>query len=259
VSVVEFDVDARKVATLSLNRPEIRNAFNAELISEVTKTLVELPRDVRTLVVKGNGPAFSTGADLEWMRSMAGYSRVENLSDSSALRGMFAALDGSEVPVIGRIHGAAIAGATGLVACCDYAVATESAVFAFSEVRLGLVPAVVSPYVMRKCGYSFTRAMFLSAERFTAQRALEVGLVHRVVPDEELDAAVEEVVDSILAAGPQALVEARKLLDSVWGHSPAEVADLTVSVIADRRVSEEGQEGVSSFLEKRKPRWAKSD
>jgi methylglutaconyl-CoA hydratase len=259
VSVVEFDVDGRKVATLSLNRPEIRNAFNAELIAEVTRTLAELPKEVRVLVVRGNGPSFSTGADLEWMRSMAGYSRDENLSDSSALRGMFAALDGCAVPVIGRIQGAAIAGATGLVACCDYAVATESTVFAFSEVRLGLVPAVISPYVMRKCGYSFTRAMFLSAERFTAQRALEVGLVHRVVPDEDLDASVGEVVGAMLAAGPQALGEARKLLDSVWGRSPEEAADLTVSVIADLRVSEEGQEGVSSFLEKRKPRWVESD
>jgi methylglutaconyl-CoA hydratase len=255
VSVVEFDVDSRNVATLTLNRPEIRNALNAEVISEVTKAVSGLPEDVRVLVLAGAGPSFSTGADLEWMRSMAGYSHEENLEDSRALQRMFAAVDECPVPVIGRIHGYALAGATGLVACSDYAVASESAVFSFTEVRIGLVPAVISPYILRKVGYSFARAMFLSAERFTAGRAYEVGLVHRVVRDDELDGAIEEVVSSMLEAGPQALAEAKKLLSSIANRAPGEVSEETVEVIAGRRVSEEGQEGMAAFFEKRKPRW----
>ena len=258
MSVVEFDIDNRGVATLTLNRPEIRNAFNAELISEVTKTVTGLPANARVLILRGAGPSFSTGADLEWMRSMAGYSREENLEDSHALRRMFATLDESPVPVLGRIQGHAFAGATGLVACCDYVVAADSAIFAFSEVRLGLVPAVVSPYVVRKVGHSFARATFLSAERFSAERALQVGLVHKVVADDQLDAAVEEVVSDVLQGGPQSLAEAKKLLASIAGRSPDDVAELTVGVIADRRVSDEGQEGMAAFFEKRKPHWTDS-
>lgn len=256
--MVRFEVDERNVATLSLNRPEVRNAFNHELIAKITKTVQSMPRDVRVLILRGEGKAFCTGADLEWMRSMAGYSDEENIADSSWLEKMLRAIDEAPVPVVGRIHGAAIAGATGLVACCDYAVAAESTVFAFSETRLGLAPAVISPFVLRKVGYSFARAMFLTADRFDARRAYEVGLVHRVVPDEQLDEAVEEVVGSLLQSGPQALREARGLVDRVWGRSPKEVADLTVETIARIRVSDEGQEGVTSFLEKRDPDWRKA-
>ena len=186
---------------------------------------------------------------------MAGYSKEENIADSSTLSRMFKTLDECPVPVIGRVHGAALAGATGLVACCDYVVAAESTIFAFTETRLGLVPAVISPYVMRKVGYSFARAMFLTADTFDAKRAYEAGLVHRVVQDDQLDDGVQEVVESLLKAGPKALIEARALLDRVWGRAPEEVADLTVETIARMRVSEEGQEGVASFLEKRPPSW----
>jgi methylglutaconyl-CoA hydratase len=256
VSLIEFGTDDRGVAKLTLNRPEVRNAFNAELIAEITQSVETLSANARVLVIAGAGPSFSTGADLNWMKSMAGFTREENISDSAGLQKMFAVLDNCRVPVVGRIHGAAIAGATGLVACCDYAVAAESTLFAVSEVRLGLVPAVISPYVVRKVGYSFARAMFLSAERFDANRALAAGLVHRVVPDDELDAAVNEVVESMLAGGPEAVVAARDLLESVWNRRPEEVAEFTVETIAERRVSEEGQEGMSSFFQKRKPRWA---
>jgi methylglutaconyl-CoA hydratase len=258
VSFIEFGIDDRGVATLTLNRPEVRNAFNAELIEEITLAVGSISEKARVLIIRGAGPVFCTGADLQWMRSMAGFSREENLADSSALQRMFRALDDCRVPVVGRIHGAAVAGATGLVACCDYAVAAESTLFAIAEVRLGLVPAVISPYVTRKVGYSFARAMFLSAERFDANRALAAGLIHRVVPDKELDAAVDEVVGWMLDAGPQAIIAARDLVEAVWNHRPEDVADLTVETIAERRVSEEGQEGVSAFLEKRKPRWADS-
>jgi methylglutaconyl-CoA hydratase len=253
--MIIFDVDDRKVATLSLNRPEVRNAFNDKLIAEITRTVQTLSDDIRVLILKGEGKAFCTGADLHWMRSMAGYSKEENIADSSTLARMFKALDDCPVPVVGRVHGAALAGATGLVACCDYVVAGESTIFAFTETRLGLVPAVISPFVMRKVGYSFARAMFLTADTFDAKRAYEVGLVHQVVPDDQLDDAVQEVVVSLLKAGPKALIEARALLDRVWGRAPEEVADVTVETIARMRVSEEGQEGVASFLEKRPPKW----
>jgi len=253
--MVEFGVDDRGVATLSLNRPEVRNAFNAELIAGITDAVSSLPDDARVLVLRGEGKAFCAGADLEWMRSMANYSTEDNIADSSQLEKMLSAIDSSPVPVVGRIHGAAIAGATGLVACCDYAVAEESTIFAFTETRLGLAPAVISPFVLRKVGYSFARAMFLTAERFDAKRAYEAGLVHRVVSKEELDASVTDVVESLLQAGPQALREARSLIDLVWGRDPKEVGELTVRTIARIRVSEEGQEGVGAFLEKREPRW----
>lgn len=253
--MVKFSVDGRGVATLSLNRPEVRNAFNAELIAGITDAVTNLPDHARVLVLRGEGKAFCAGADLEWMRSMASYSNEDNIADSSQLEKMLSAIDSSPVPVVGRIHGAAIAGATGLVACCDYAVAEESTIFAFTETRLGLAPAVISPFVLRKVGYSFARAMFLTAERFDAKRAYEAGLVHRVVGEEELDASVADVVESLLQAGPQALREARSLIDLVWGRDPKEVAELTVRTIARIRVSEEGQEGVGAFLEKREPRW----
>lgn len=254
--MIIFDVDDRRVATLSLNRPEVRNAFNDKLIAEITRSVQTLPDDVRVLVLKGEGKSFCTGADLHWMRSMAGYSKEENIADSSTLARMFKALDECSVPVVGRIHGAALAGATGLVACCDYVVAGASTIFAFTETRLGLVPAVISPFVMRKVGYSFARAMFLTADTFDAKRAYEVGLVHRVAPDDQLDDAVQEVVESLLKAGPKALIEARGLVDRVWARAPEEVADVTVETIARMRVSEEGQEGVASFLEKRPPNWS---
>lgn len=256
MNTIRLEVDSRQVASLTLSRPEVRNAFNAELIAELTEAVRAVPENVRVIVLSGEGKAFSAGADLEWMRGMAGYSREENLSDSRGLERMMASLDATRVPVVGRIHGAAIAGATGLVACCDYAIAASSTVFAFTEVRLGLVPAVISPYVVRKVGYGFARAMMLSGERFDAQRAFDAGLIHRVVADEQLDAAVEEAVDAFLPAGPQALAKTRDLLDAVWGHTPDQVADLTVETIAAVRVSDEGQEGVASFLEKRPPRWS---
>lgn len=228
--------------------------MNGEMMSQMTEAIANLPADVRVLVLAGNGKVFSAGADLSWMMS-GGASGI----DSSVLLKLFSSVDTCRVPVVARVHGAAMAGAAGMVACCDVAVAAEGTVFGFTEVRLGLVPAVISPYVVRKTGYSFARAAFLMAERFDARRALEVGLVHKVVPIEELDSAVEEVVQGLLLAGPEAIGEVRKLLDRVWGRAPAEVSDVTVAAITERRASEEGREGVAAFLEKRKPRWAPPD
>jgi methylglutaconyl-CoA hydratase len=254
--MIEFQIDGRGVARLTLNRPEVRNAFNAALIAEITNAVSSLPPEARVLVLGGEGKVFCAGADLEWMRSMAGFSREENVADSGALEKMFAALDSCPVPVVGRIHGAAMAGATGLVACCDVAIASEGTIFAFTETKLGLVPAVISPYVIRRVGYAFARAAFLTAERFDAKRAYEAGLVHAVVPENQLDEAVERTVGDFLQAAPGALVKTRRLLEEVWGHKPSEVAELTVSTIAEVRAGEEAQEGMAAFFEKRKPRWA---
>ncbi|HVL81062.1 MAG TPA: enoyl-CoA hydratase-related protein [Actinomycetota bacterium] len=254
--MISFSTDERGVARLALNRPDVRNAFNDELIAAVTDTVRDLDPSVRVLVLSGEGKVFCAGADLNWMRGMAGYSLDENRADSTRLRTMFEALDECPVPVVGRVHGAAMAGATGLVACCDVAVAAEDTVFAFTEVRLGLVPAVISPFVVRKVGYAFARSMFLTAERFDADRAYEAGLVHRVVPPEELDATVEEYVEAFLAAAPGALRETRRLLEQVVGRQPEDVRELTVQAISEARVGEEGQEGVVAFFEKRPPSWA---
>lgn len=251
-----FELDDRGVGVLTLNRPDVRNAFDADLIAGISRTVAELPDTVRVLVLRGEGKVFSAGADLNWMRSMKDFSYEENVEDSRQLRRMFELLDACPVPVVGRIHGAAIAGATGLVACCDVAVAAEGTIFAFTEVRLGLVPAVISPWVVRKTGYAFARAAFLTAERFDAERAYEVGLVHRVAPADELDGVVEGYVEGFLASGPEALRETRALVDDVDGRPPDEVGERTVETIARARVSDEGQEGIAAFFEKRSPRWA---
>jgi len=255
VSVTEFDLDSRGVATLTLNRPDVRNAFNAELILELVERVTNLPDGTRVLVLKGAGKVFCAGADLDWMRSMAGSSMDENTSDSATLHKMFSALDNCSVPVVARIQGAAIAGATGLVSCCDVAIAEEPAVFAFTEVRIGLIPAVISPYVVRRVGYAFARSAFMTAERFDAKRAAEVGLIHRAVRPEGLDQAVNDAVDELLQAAPGAVIAARQLVGEVWGKQPEEVAAYTINAIAQRRVSEEGLEGVTAFLQKRKPAW----
>lgn len=249
-----YEIDQRGVATLTLNRPEVRNAFNGELIAEVIDRLQHLTDEVRVLVLQGAGKMFCSGADLGWMMSLA--SSSSGMNDSNVLQSLFDALDTAVVPVVTRVHGAALAGATGLLACSDVVVAEESAAFAFTEVRLGLIPAVISPYVVRKTGYSFARAAFLTAEKFSARRAYEAGLVHVVATSDGLDAAVERVVGDLLAGAPEAQRLARRLVDEVHGKPPTEVAAYTTQAIADRRRSEEGQEGIASFLEKRKPNWA---
>lgn len=257
MSAISFEIDDRGVATLTLDRPEVRNAMNGEMMAQITEKIANLPAEARVLILKGSGKVFSAGADLSWM--MSGGSGGIAGGDSSVLIELFSSIDMCRVPVVAQVHGAAMAGAAGMVACCDVAVAAEGTVFGFTEVRLGLVPAVISPYVVRKMGYSFARAAFLTAERFDARRAYEVGLVHRVVPLEDLELAVQEAVQALLLAAPEAIREARKLVDRVWGRAPSEVADVTVAAITERRASEEGREGVTAFLEKRRPRWAPPD
>jgi len=253
--LVRIAVDERRVARITIARPERKNAFNAELIAQLAKAVDDVPGDARCVVLASEGDTFCAGADLAWMRSMADYTREENLADSTALAELFASLDGLPMPIVARIQGAAIGGGAGLVAMADIAVAAEAATFAFTEVRLGILPAVVSPYVVRKVGASFATAAFTTGIRFDSHRAFETGLVHSVVDEGQLDPEVGRFVDAIISGGPEAVNAAKRLVRDVTGRTPAEVRELTVRRIADARVGAEGQDGMRAFLEKRTPRW----
>ncbi len=250
--------DDRGVATLTLTRPAVRNAFDAGLVAALSQAARQLADDpsIRAALLTGEGSAFSAGADLEWMRSMRDAGPDENRADARRLQAMLRDLDHLDVPLIGRINGPAMGGGVGLVAVCDVAVATASAFFAFSEVRLGLAPAVVAPYVVRAMGRSTARALFVTGRRFDAAEALAWGLVHEVVPDERLDDAVEVVVGHCLAGARQAQAACKRLPDLVAGP-PDEFEAETADLIADLRASDEGQEGMTAFLERRPPRWAR--
>jgi methylglutaconyl-CoA hydratase len=245
------------VARVWLNRPRVRNAFDGRMVTELHATLDDLASSdsVRVVVLGGRGPVFSAGADLEWMRKMADFEHDENIREASEMADLFLALHAHPKPVVARVQGAALGGGAGLVAACDIAVAVEGTRFGFTEVRLGLVPAVISPYVLARIGESATRELFLTGQRFEADKAREIGLVRAVVPEADLDAAVDHLVRELLQAGPRALAEAKALLREVGGRGVEEVREKTVERIATIRASPEGQEGLRAFLEKRKPRW----
>jgi len=253
--VVRLDVDARGVATITLARPERRNAFDAELIGALIATLGKIDISARAVLLRGEGDAFCAGADLNWMKSMVDYGLEQNLADSRMLAEMFRALDGLPMPLIARVQGAAIGGGAGLVAVADIAIASQDAVFAFSEVRLGIIPAVVSPYVIRKIGAAHATSLFVTGMRFDASRAKEIGLVEAVESAGELDAKLELYVEALIAGGPHAVNAAKRLVRDVAGRPIAEVRDLTVERIAAIRVASEGQEGMRAFLERRPARW----
>lgn len=246
------------VERVVLNRPEVRNAFNEALIAELAgwAATIEPNGPVRAAVLSGAGKAFSAGGDLNWMEKAARFSREENLADAAALAGMFDALDRVPVPLIGRVHGAVMGGGVGLAAVCDIVVAADDAVFSLSEVRLGLVPSVISPFVLAKIGRSAARELFLTGARFGVARAMEIGLVHRAVEPGLLDAAVDDYLAAVLASGPEAVAAAKALIARVWSADHDEATRLTVEAIADRRGSAEGREGIRAFLEKRRPRFA---
>lgn len=245
------------VARVWLDRAEARNAFDGAMVAELTAAFVGLATQpgLRVIVLGGRGPVFCAGADVEWMRSMAGAGREENLREARAMSGLFAAVADSPLPVVLRAHGAALGGGSGLAAACDIAVAAEGTLFGFTETRLGIIPAVISPFVLPKIGVSAARELFLTGERFDAAKALAIGLVRAVVPPAELDAAVDARVGELLKAGPQAVAEAKRLIRDVAFRSAESVRELTIELIANRRVTAEGQEGLSAFLEKRKPDW----
>jgi methylglutaconyl-CoA hydratase len=249
--------DEAPVATVTLRRPEARNALDAALIGEITRCFEELADDesVRVVVLTGEGPSFCAGADVGYMRDTAGFSYEENLEDARRLADMFLAVDALPKPVVARVRGAAIGGGVGLLAAADVAVAEEGARFAFSEVRLGIAPATIAPFVVRKIGYSHARALFLTGERFDAGRAREIGLVHEAVPEEELDAAVEGTVARLLQGGPAAQAAVKEALRQIEATEPMEALGIMTQLIAELRVGAEGQEGLGAFLERREPFW----
>ena len=249
------------VATLTLNRPEVRNAFNDALIAELHQTFVELGQrsDVRVVVLAAEGPAFCAGGDLNWMRAVADHTREDNLRDAGRLAEMLHTVATCPKPTIARIHGDVYAGGMGLVAACDMAVSADAAQFCLSEVKIGLIPATISPYVIRAMGARAAQRYFLTAERFSAQEAHRIGFVHAVVRAEELDATVEGLTRHLCSASPAALASCKTLLRDVTGREiNAELIAHTVQGIADIRASSEGKEGVQAFLQKRKPSWLQS-
>ncbi len=244
------------VVHVTLNRPEVRNAFDEALIAELTDwTATVRAGDVRVAVLGGAGKVFCAGADLSWMSRMVGYTEEENVRDARAAGRMFEALDTLPVPLIGRVHGAALGGGAGLAAVCDIVVAADDAVFGFTEAKLGILPSVISPFVLAKVGASAARELFLTGARFSAARAREIGLVHAVTTAADLDTAVDAYVREILTSAPYAVAAAKALIAKVNNRAPADVAGLTAATIAKHRVSEEGQDGMRAFLEKKKPGW----
>jgi methylglutaconyl-CoA hydratase len=248
------------VATVTLNRPERHNAFDDRLIAELTDMLRALGADpgVRVVVLAGSGTSFSAGADLNWMRRMAAYSREDNYRDALALAQLMETLDALPKPTVARVHGAAFGGGVGLVACCDIALASEAASFCLSEVRLGLIPAAISPYVIKAIGEKQARRYFVTAERFSSDEALRIGLVHERVGAAELDARLQSLLAQLAGNGPQAMVAAKALARDV-ARAPLDrsLLEETARRIAEIRVGSEGQEGLGAFLEKRKPAWTR--
>jgi len=245
------------VAHLSLARPNVRNAFNAQLIEQLAAAFEALARDdaTRVVVLSGEGPVFSGGADVNWMRASLDLTHDQNVAEARRMSKMFRAIDRLPKMLVGRIHGAALGGGAGLVACCDVAIAETRTIFGFTEVKLGILPAVISPFVLAKIGRSHARALALTGERFDAHRARAIGLVHEVVAESELDAAVARVVGEALGASPTGVAAAKALFAAVSDCDYDASLDLTAEAIARQRTSAEGQDGLRAFLEKRRPSW----
>ena len=256
-TAIRTDVQGH-VATVTLSRPEVRNAFNDEVIAELSQAFTTLGDDarVRAIVLAAEGPAFCAGADLNWMRRMADYTREENLRDAAQLAFMLRTIYECPKPTIARVQGDVYAGGMGLVAACDMAVSVDTAHYCLSEVKLGLIPATISPYVIRAMGPRAAHRWFLTAERFSAAEAHRIGFVHEVVSAERLDATVAELLKALTSASPHAVKACKQLVQDVAERDITRLLiERTVEGIADIRASDEGKEGVQSFLQKRKPAW----
>jgi methylglutaconyl-CoA hydratase len=255
-TTLKYDKDGR-IGRVTFNRPEVHNAFNATLIHEMADlfTQIEKDNDIRVVVLTGEGKSFCSGADLNWMREVVNQTFEQNLAESNALANLFHQIYAFKRPVVGRINGAAIGGGTGFVAICDIAVAARTAKFSFSEVKIGVVPACIGPFVIKKMGEGKARELFITGERMDAERAFQVGLVSKVVDFNQLDIEVEKLIDSILTSGPEAVAMAKKLVSEVPAMAPEQYGPYTAEMIARLRISKEGQEGMDAFLNKRKPNW----
>ena len=260
--MLNIETDDQGVTTLTLNRPDVHNAFNGDLIAELTQAFDELAAaPPRVLVLTGAGKSFSAGADLDWMRGMAGASEADNRADSARLAAMFRKLDELPCPTVARINGAAFGGGVGLISCCDIAIAHDHAKFGLTEVRLGLIPATIAPFVIARIGASNARRYMLTGERFDADTAQAIGLVDETCAAESLDAQVESITAALLAGAPQAVAECKQLIRRVqtFDGPAGELDAITAEWIARLRVGDEGQEGLRAFLKKRKPSWTGGD
>jgi methylglutaconyl-CoA hydratase len=248
---------AGNVARVRMNRPEVRNALDGRMIGELTEAFIALAAEdaLRVVVLEGAGKMFSGGADVGYMRASLDLGQEDNYRDALRLSDMFKAINDCPMPVIARVQAAALGGGSGLVAACDIAIADDNAIFGFTEAKLGIVPAVISPFVIAKIGAGHARALFTTAERFGAARAYAIGLVHVVVPAANLDAEVQSAIDEVQACGPQATRVAKKIARTVPTLTPADAREWTARTIAERRTSAEGQEGLRAFLDKRSPAW----
>ncbi|NQS97331.1 MAG: enoyl-CoA hydratase/isomerase family protein [candidate division Zixibacteria bacterium] len=246
-----------RIARLTLNRPEVHNAFNEVMLAEILEVCTNIAqnKDVRILIFAGNGKSFSAGADLNWMRKMINYTYEENFADSMVLAKAMNALYSIPQPTIARVQGAAIGGGMGFVTGCDIAIASDKAIFSLSEVKIGLIPACIGPYVIRKVGPGKAREFFITGERMTPERALNAGFINQVVPHDELDQAVDDLTARLLSSGPEAIAYAKELIDRVPGMTWDEAKRYTADMIARIRIGDEAQEGCAAFLEKRKPGW----
>ena len=251
----QIEKDENGLVKVLLDRPKIHNAFNDEMITGLTEAFLRFSKEenIRLISIEGKGPSFCAGADLNWMKKMKAYSMEENIEDSEKLAGLFKAINNCPYPVMAKVHGAALGGGTGILACCDYVMATHLAKFAFSEVRLGLVPAVISPFVIQKIGISNARAFFLSGNRFSAERAMQMGLVHDVVDSDMIHELFDKTVSKFLQAGPSAAIAAKALISNVLNKE--DPTDYTCKTIAEIRIGSEAQEGMQALLDKRKPSW----
>lgn len=257
---VLLDIDNRGVATVTLNNPDKHNAFDDEIIAQLTQVFTDVAQndDVRVMVLAANGKSFCAGADLGWMKRMANYSYQENLHDANGLANMLKALNFIPQPTIAKIQGAAFGGAVGLASCCDIVIASEKASFSLSEVKFGLIPATISPYVVSAIGQKAARRYFQTAERFFADKAMQLGLVDEVTTVDELDQSVNHMINTLLANGPVAMRQAKQLVfDIAYQTIDQDLITETSKRIAAIRISDEGQEGLGSFFEKRKPSWVK--
>ena len=252
MATIQVSTD-RGTARVMLARPDVRNAFNAEVIRELRDAFAHLSDDatIRVVVLSGEGKVFCGGADVQWMRGALALSYDENVADAEAMSNMFRAIDRCTKPVIGRIHGAALGGGAGLAAVCDVAIASDDTIFGFTEVKLGIIPAVISPFVIAKIGQSNARALFMTGERFDAKRAHAIGLVHEVHHESVLDAAVGRVITELNSAGPHAVAAVKALIPQVVAADYDATLSITANAIAKQRTSEEGQEGLHAFLERR--------
>ena len=254
-TTLNYEKDPRGVGKITLNRPDVRNAFDEIMIAELTELFTSLDPELKLILISGNGKSFCAGADLNWMKKMKNYSEQENFEDSLKLKNMLSAIDNCPVPVVAKVHGAALGGGAGLLSVCDYVIAEKKTKIGFTEVRLGLLPAVISPFVMRKIGYAWSRACMISGEIFGTHRAFHAGLIHDMVSEDELDERVELTISNILQAGPEAIIECKKMLKFVLDDMKNFDSTHTCHIISKTRVGDEAQEGMSALLEKRSPGW----